>query len=518
MDPLPDGMKQIYEWENTYIMEPKENERFIPNKVRAVCERAMKAKLEDQEYVGEEETKQWVLELCAEIKDGVKEQCNVPRHKIMVQVVIAKNEGQGIRVCSKGLWDESNDNWTSYTFQSVQKHNISLRKCEVYATLKEFMYMALDIGETPLELSCNTIPKMGVPEARSTHDSIGNRDFPFGSLDELVGDGEEEEVVDGVAVGSARGALTDTERMAGINHMLLSLGLPQMSLQDSGSVVKAVSSLLGIREQESRRRRDTEEKLARIQSDNKMLTAKVKRLEERVASAGDRVKEAEARLRRAEKDFRHKLSGAMQERECAFDWERTAHQYRGRDRQKEVENRKLAQDNSLSSFGYVKLQRQASERLVEKRSRLSSGAASDKRTSCPPMVASDLESSDGPADPARGPDGIGRRMRSPATAFRLPTSAAYSKYGGRASVSEDRDEGEGPHPSREWPIEEGDFVTSMDLTLNGSSSRGLSPESIHRDLLAEHPAAAAATGAWAMFDPLTSIYPNTTALDDAGSV
>lgn len=49
-----------------------------------------------------------------------------------------------------------------------------------------------------------------------------------------------------------------------------------------------------------------------------MLTAKVKRLEERVASAGDRVKEAEARLRRAEKDFRHKLSGAMQERECAL--------------------------------------------------------------------------------------------------------------------------------------------------------------------------------------------------------
>lgn len=29
-------------------------------------------------------------------------------------------------------------------------------------------------------------------------------------------------------------------------------------------------------------------------------------------------------------------------------------------------------------------------------------------------------------------------------------------------------------------------MTSMDLTLNGSSSRGLSPESIHRDLLAEH--------------------------------
>ncbi|EER10177.1 Tctex-1 family domain containing protein [Perkinsus marinus ATCC 50983] len=118
MESLPPGMTQAYEWENTYIMEPKADERFIPNKVRAVCERAMKAKLEDQEYVSEKEAKQWVLELCAEIKDAVREECNVPRHKIMVQVVISKNEGQGIRVCSKGLWDESNDNWASYTFHS----------------------------------------------------------------------------------------------------------------------------------------------------------------------------------------------------------------------------------------------------------------------------------------------------------------------------------------------------------------------------------------------------------------
>ncbi|KAF4723800.1 hypothetical protein FOZ63_016532, partial [Perkinsus olseni] len=122
------------------------------------------------------------------------------------------------------------------------------------------------------------------------------------------------------------------------------------------------------------------EKLARIQSDNKILTGKVKRLEDRVATAQDRVKEAEARLRRAERDFRQKLSGAMQERD---DWERAAHQYRGRDRQKEVENRKLAQQ-------YVKLQRQASERLIEKRSRLSSGGlrgGSKIRMSCPPTVA-----------------------------------------------------------------------------------------------------------------------------------
>ncbi|KAF4740802.1 hypothetical protein FOZ63_004655 [Perkinsus olseni] len=303
-------------------------------------------------------------------------------------------------------------------------------------------------------------------------------DLSFGSLDELVGEKE------GNEASSAREGLSDTDRLAGLNHMLLAvLGLPQMGLQDSGSIIKAVSSLLGMREQECRRRRDTEEKLARIQSDNKILTGKVKRLEDRVATAQDRVKEAEARLRRTERDFRQKLSGAMQERD---DWERTAHQYRGRDRQKEVENRKLAQQ-------YVKLQRQASERLIEKRSRLSSGGLRGGpkiRMSCPPTVApapyGDGQSGVSTPPPAAAAAGMGHgggmsnSLRfSTGTTYSYPFGDSLHASGGRRSSAEGSTRGG-------WRLED-PSPAAADVDQRGpNNGRGLSPESIHQSLLAEH--------------------------------
>ncbi|KAF4754671.1 hypothetical protein FOZ63_010186, partial [Perkinsus olseni] len=66
-----------------------------------------------------------------------------------------------------------------------------------------------------------------------------------------------------------------------------------------------------------------------------------------------------------------------------------------------------------------------------------------------------------------------------------------------------------------WRLED-PSAAAADVDQRGpNNSRGLSPESIHQSLLADHHPA---SGAWAMFDPLTSIYPNTTSLDDTGSV
>merc|ERR1712146_731657 len=73
-------------------------------------------KLNDKEY-NAEESKQWTLELCNEIKQSVKE-LNIPRYKVIVQVVIGENSGQGIRVASKCLWDTSSDNWASFSYKN----------------------------------------------------------------------------------------------------------------------------------------------------------------------------------------------------------------------------------------------------------------------------------------------------------------------------------------------------------------------------------------------------------------
>lgn len=107
---------QVHVWENTYIMEPKDEEKFLPSKVTEIIESALTEKLKDKEY-NAEDSKQWTLELCNEIKQSVKE-LDIPRYRVIVQVVIGENSGQGIRVASKCLWDTSADNWASFSYKN----------------------------------------------------------------------------------------------------------------------------------------------------------------------------------------------------------------------------------------------------------------------------------------------------------------------------------------------------------------------------------------------------------------
>merc|ERR1712066_1175722 len=90
--------------------------KFLPSKVTGVIERVMTEYFRDKEYSAED-AKTWTLELSNDIKAAVKE-LNIPRYKIIVQVVIGEQASQGLRVASKCLWDVTSDNWASYTFQN----------------------------------------------------------------------------------------------------------------------------------------------------------------------------------------------------------------------------------------------------------------------------------------------------------------------------------------------------------------------------------------------------------------
>ena len=53
------------------------------------------------------------------IADQIKMQVkalNIPSYKIVVQTVIGEITGQGVRVASKCLWDDQNDNLASFTY------------------------------------------------------------------------------------------------------------------------------------------------------------------------------------------------------------------------------------------------------------------------------------------------------------------------------------------------------------------------------------------------------------------
>ena len=71
------------------------------------------------------ESEKLAIEISNKVRDNVKD-LNIPSYKIVVQTVIGEIGGQGIRIASKSLWDDKNDNWASYTFSNVSNANHEL--------------------------------------------------------------------------------------------------------------------------------------------------------------------------------------------------------------------------------------------------------------------------------------------------------------------------------------------------------------------------------------------------------
>lgn len=115
---------QQYIWENTYRMCPQDHEIFYPSHVTAITKEVLEnfVKENDVTSYDDEMCKAWTVELCDKIKAEVKARGNIPRHKIVVQVVCGANHNQGVRVASKCLWDKKNDNYATATFSTKDLH------------------------------------------------------------------------------------------------------------------------------------------------------------------------------------------------------------------------------------------------------------------------------------------------------------------------------------------------------------------------------------------------------------
>ena len=77
--------------------------------------------LDKKVWRGEEETV-WSVQISEQVKARIKQELNIPRYKIVVQVTIGEMRSQGIRVASKCLWDADSDNYASYSYQNVSFH------------------------------------------------------------------------------------------------------------------------------------------------------------------------------------------------------------------------------------------------------------------------------------------------------------------------------------------------------------------------------------------------------------
>ena len=104
-------------WEPSYRTRPVESEKFVPRAVEAIIREVMERALKSAHF-DETECKSLALELCAEIKERVK-QLNIPRYKVVLQSVLGEVKGQGAYIASRCLWDTDTDNYAAFSMKNA---------------------------------------------------------------------------------------------------------------------------------------------------------------------------------------------------------------------------------------------------------------------------------------------------------------------------------------------------------------------------------------------------------------
>ncbi len=99
--------------------------RFYASQAKAICESVTTSVLDKKAWRGEEEPV-WSVQIAEQVKQRIKSEMNIPRYKIVVQVIIGEMKDQGVRVASKCLWDADSDNYASYSFRNVSARVPSL--------------------------------------------------------------------------------------------------------------------------------------------------------------------------------------------------------------------------------------------------------------------------------------------------------------------------------------------------------------------------------------------------------
>eukprot|EP00746_Dinoflagellata_sp_MGD_P010629 gnl/MRDRNA2_/MRDRNA2_121992_c0_seq1.p2 gnl/MRDRNA2_/MRDRNA2_121992_c0~~gnl/MRDRNA2_/MRDRNA2_121992_c0_seq1.p2 ORF type:complete len:126 (+),score=21.54 gnl/MRDRNA2_/MRDRNA2_121992_c0_seq1:97-474(+) len=102
--------------ENTYVVHPEYKNKFRPGPAREIIKEVLHAKLEKATYHAEQ-TQVLTKQVADEIKDRLKE-LGLARYKIVVQVVIGEQRGQGVRMGTRCFWDVDTDSSASETFSN----------------------------------------------------------------------------------------------------------------------------------------------------------------------------------------------------------------------------------------------------------------------------------------------------------------------------------------------------------------------------------------------------------------
>eukprot|EP00162_Nutomonas_longa_P016790 comp22763_c0_seq1/m.57880 comp22763_c0_seq1/g.57880 ORF comp22763_c0_seq1/g.57880 comp22763_c0_seq1/m.57880 type:complete len:132 (+) comp22763_c0_seq1:246-641(+) len=102
--------------ENTYVTRPPFKSKFNPKVVLDVLKSVLAERLKDKIY-HPENASNWSREIADEIKIKIKD-LDYQRYKIVVQVVIGEQRGEGIKMGCRCFWDADTDNYIEHVYSN----------------------------------------------------------------------------------------------------------------------------------------------------------------------------------------------------------------------------------------------------------------------------------------------------------------------------------------------------------------------------------------------------------------
>lgn len=110
--------------ENTYRMVPDQDTAFSASKVRQIAEEILETELADKSY-DHSMCGKMACDLAIKIQTKVKD-LNMPRYKIICQVVVGQVRDQGLEAASRCIWDPKTDSYECVSFKNNSIFAIAL--------------------------------------------------------------------------------------------------------------------------------------------------------------------------------------------------------------------------------------------------------------------------------------------------------------------------------------------------------------------------------------------------------
>ena len=102
----------------TFSLRPEHKRKFRPQQVKSAVRQILVAKLEGQEYNGDN-MQTVIKEIADAVRDKVRDM-DFRGYKILVHCVVGEQRGEGVRMGCKCFWDSDTDNYAEETYITKQ--------------------------------------------------------------------------------------------------------------------------------------------------------------------------------------------------------------------------------------------------------------------------------------------------------------------------------------------------------------------------------------------------------------